>query len=722
MRDVLKRIALTSAPFWLLAAIALSLLAAIRSGRLPEHDLRGDEGTYVAMAASLARDNDLAFGPADAAWAARVPGGVAVILERTGQGIFYSKPILYPLLASPFFALFGARGLVVFNVLVLLVALLAARALLVRLGSRARATETLLTFVFAGTVATYLVWRMAESLQIALAAAGLAMALAAERPTTQPARGALERFLELRGAPWVGSFLLGLLVGMREPHAVVALVPAGAAALRRDGRRVASSTLAVAAGYLLVLAMTWGLTGAAFPYKAARSTFNATTGYPAGEAAAGLMGRFENPDDLATSTLSLAPHWQPSVSVYSTLYFFVGRHSGLLAYLPFVLVLLVLALRRPDRVTLAAVSGFGALALFFLVWWPANYFGGETFVGNRYILAACPALLLGLSRLPSRRALLVAWGIAAVSGVSAWVSVARTGESDPTSQSHAHAGLFRRLPYESTASAIDGRRDRYWSGDFLRFVDSYARADPWSFELRAGGPAAEIEVAATWAGAPTTWLVVADRPGATLVVSDWLRRRGYRLSPAGTGSGGPVRVDLSPPWRFHAFWWSQGAIARARLMRFSIESADGSPVTARVRYLGRRPVPETFGREVEAPPLPASVAAGGGATWHLRVTNRSGWTWTSTDPLTVQVGVRYLPLDGPSTAPAVEVRIPLARPVRPGETLEVDVPIDAPPAPGRYRVVVDLVLEDVAWFGDRVGSPLAAGDIDYSLRTVDLPN
>ena len=718
MRDVLKRLARSTVPFWLLAAVSLSVLGAIRAGRLPEHDLRGDEGTYVAMAASLARDNDLAFGAADAAWAARKPGGVAVILERTGRGIFYSKPVLYPLLASPCFAMFGARGLVVFNVLVLLAALLCARALLVRLGPRGRATETLLTFLFAGAVATYVVWRMAESLQVALATAGLALALAAERPTTQAPRGALERFLELRGAPLLGAGLLGLLVGLREPHLVVALVPVGAAALRRDGWRAVRLTLAVAAGYLLVLALTWGLTGAVFPYKAARSTFNATTGYPSGDATESLLSRFENPEDLATSTLSLAPRWQPAVSAYSTLYFFVGRHSGLLAYLPFVLVLLAVALRRPDRVTLAAVAGFAGLALFFLIWWPSNYFGGETFVGNRYVLAACPALLLGLGRLPSRRALLAAWAVAAVAGASAWVSVARTGASDPTSQSHAHAGVFRWLPYESTASAIDGRRDRYWSGDFLRFVDPYARADPFSFELTSGEPAAEVELATTWSGAPTTWLVAADRPGATLVVSDWLRSRGYQLSPAGTGSGGPVSVDLSPPWRVHPFWWSQGAFARARLLRFALAGGDG-PVTARVRYLGRRAVPATFARRAEAPPLPTSLVfgvPGRNEAWPLRLTNTGDWTWSSDDPLTVQLGVRYLPLSlAVGGARSGEVRIPLPRAVAPGESVDLKVPLDAPPGNGRYRVVVDLVLEDVAWFGDRTGSPLAAGEIDYLL-------
>ena len=57
--------------------------------------LRGDEGTFVAMAASLARDFDLAFSGADRAWAEHHQGGaVALILERTGKGIAYSKPVL----------------------------------------------------------------------------------------------------------------------------------------------------------------------------------------------------------------------------------------------------------------------------------------------------------------------------------------------------------------------------------------------------------------------------------------------------------------------------------------------------------------------------------------------------------------------------------------------------------------------------------------------------
>jgi hypothetical protein len=709
MSGPLQRFAGSTLPFWLLAASALALFAAIGSLRLPSAELRGDEGTYLAMAASLARDGDLAFTAPDAAWAAARPDGVALILERTARGVTYSKPVLYPLLAAPFVAVAGASGMMVLNALALAAGFALARALLARVGARSRATETVLTVACAACVVPYVAWRMAESLEVGLAAGGLALALAVERPAAGAARGWTERLLAARRAPLAGALLLGLLVGLREPQALVALVPAVAALTRRDVRHAAKSVAAVTAGYLVVLGLTWALTGAVNPYKAPRTTFNAETGWPVGAGADNALARFASDDDLATSSLSARPDLQPALTAYSTLYFFVGRHSGLLAYLPALLVLAAVALGARERVALAALGGAAALAVFYLVWWPSNYFGGETFLGNRYLLAAYPALLVALPRLPSRRALAATWCVAAVFGVSAFVSVRRTAALDPTSQSHAHAGLFRALPYESTASGIDGRRDRYWSDDFLRFVDPYARVGRDSFEIDAGAPAAEIELASRRPDATSRWLVSARAPRATLVVSDWRRTRRYELTGRGETSGGPVEIELAPAWRVHPFWWSQGRAARARLVRFALETPDRRPATARVRYLGRRPLPASYARAVVAAPLPPEIRLPApGASLHLRLSNTSGWTWSADDPLPVQIGVRWLAFAGEGSSG--EQRVPLPRPLGNGGTEELDVPLE-PPGAGRYRVVVDLVAEDLAWFADKTGAPLAEGEV-----------
>lgn len=715
MRGPLKRLADSTIPFWLLAIAALGLFAAAGAWRARAGELRGDEGTYLAMATSLARDGDLAFGTADAEWAAGRPGGVALILERTARGIRYSKPVLYPLLAAPFAAVAGAGGLVVLNALLLALGFVLARALLTRVGARTRATETVLTVLCAAAVVPYVVWRMAEAVEVGLAAAGLALALAAERPAPLAPRGWSERWLAARWAAPAGSLLLGLLVGLREPNVAVAVVPAAAALGGRDLRRAAKSVTAVVVGYGAVLALTWALTGAVNPYKATRATFTAETGWPAGASAATALARFDSGDDLATSTLSARPEVRPALTAYATLYLFVGRHSGLVAYLPALLLLAAIALGARERVALAALGGVAALAVFYLVWWPSNYFGGEAFLGNRYLLAGYPALLVALPRLPSRRALAAVWAVAALFGASALASVARTADLDRTSQSHAHAGLFRLLPYESTASNIDGRRDRYWSDDFVRFVDPYARAERDSFELAAGASPAELELATTRPGGTTRWLVQADAPEATLVVSDWRRTRRFALARHGATSGGPVTVELAPAWRVHPFWWSAGRAARARLVRFALETPGGRPATARVRYLGRRELPTSFARVATVAPLPARIVlTGPPASVHLRLTNTSNWTWSSQDALPVQLGVRWLAFAGEGTSG--DQRIPLPRPLASGDTAEIDLPL-APPAAGRYRVLVDLVAEDVAWFADQTGAPLAEGEITVRLRT-----
>ena len=49
--------------------------------------------------------------------------------------------------------------------------------------------------------------------------------------------------------------------------------------------------------------------------------------------------------------------------------------------------------------------------------------------------------------------------------------------------------------------------------------------------------------------------------------------------------------------------------------------------------------------------------------------------------------------------------------VRPGSVLEAEVEVRWPEKPGDYLLVVDLVQENVAWFADRTGSPLAQGRV-----------
>ena len=58
----------------------------------------------------------------------------------------------------------------------------------------------------------------------------------------------------------------------------------------------------------------------------------------------------------------------------------------------------------------------------------------------------------------------------------------------------------------------------------------------------------------------------------------------------------------------------------------------------------------------------------------------------------------------------------MQRAVRPGEAVEATFPVRWPERPGRYLVTLDLVLEDVAWFENRLGEPLARTEVEVLPR------
>ena len=565
----------------LLVLVVFSVLGILRGSF---SSVFGDEGTYLAMAESVARDGDLMFDAADRERLGRADGAgrQTVILQQTAKGLSYSKPVIYPLLVAPFQRLLGDLGLVLFNALAMGAALALAWGVLRRQAAAEEAWLTLWTFFGAGVLPAYLVWKMPDLFQVALATAGLSLALAAVRGDPPATPDLIDRLLSSRWAPVVGGGLLGLLAALRYPNLLVALAPIAALGISRRRRAMLEVAAGILAAFVIAALCGWVLVGSINPYKETRASFNAETGYPVSADEPGVMEQFET--RRATQSLTLRPHFQGDVSAYSTGYFLFGRHTGLLFYFPAALVLLLAALRRPDRVGLTLVAGAAAVALFYLVWMPRNYFGGATFVGNRYFLAAYPLLLFAAGRPLKRRALVATWILGVLVSVSAIASVAATRERDPGSQSHAHAGLFRLLPYESTALRIEGWRDRYWSGDLQRFVDPFAQVKEEAFVLRAGDRPAEILLASRRQGPMLRLEVRANTDEALLEVTDRRGRRTYPLPREGI-----IAVETAPAWRHHRFWWEPDRTYASRTLRLAVSTPDGEPAIARFSYIGLRP-------------------------------------------------------------------------------------------------------------------------------------
>lgn len=683
---------------WVPTVAVMAMLGALTSLRPPLDSLWGDEGTFVAMTASLVRDGDLIFAEPDRTWAEerRPEVGATVIVQRTGAGLSYSKPVAYALLAAPLYALFGEIGLVILNAGALVLALILAWRLLRRRGADELGALTTLSFFGCAALLPYVLWRVSDLVQFSLTLIGLTLACAGLRLPRAPSSGR---------PPWVaaaGGAALGLVASMRLTNA--ALVIAAILTCLLAGR--AKRGLAVAAGAVLAFALATGagqlLTGTVNPYKTVRTSFNGETGYPVGQGAGEALERFS----VAKATQSVT--WKPAGDstriAHSLLYFVIGRHSGLLIYFPMALLLLYRLLRHPDRTGLALAAGVAAIAAFYLIWMPWNYFGGSTFVGNRYFLTSYAALLVAAPGLPSGRQLVPAWLIAATVGISALYSVESSRARDPMSQSHAYKGLFRLLPYETTALEIDGHRDRYWAGDFVRFSDPHADVGDFDFTLDSELPPAELVLATTWSGDHPTLLITSEQEPLELRVADWGRRRWHRLESTPTGTRSVVELDLSPAWRQHAYWWSANRPYQVRTQRLTLLTNDGTRARARIRYLGngrildRQPAREVLYADTARRATPGSFTRAS-----IRVRNDSDWTWTSEDVLPVFLSYRLQAPDG------VTIEGPRSRvdpPVAPGEVFEHEVAVAWPETPGRYRLQVDLVIEDVAWFEDRIGEPL----------------
>lgn len=702
----------------LLAVLTLAALATMALYRGPGR-VWGDEGTFLAMMASLARDGDLWFEEPDLARVQGAEGGRRhLILERSGDRVAYSKPIFFAVVATPFWWLFGEWGPIVLNAVSLAGALILVSTYLRRLGDPA--TAALLTVTFAGcaVLVPYVGWRMTDVLQTSLAVAGMVLCFARYRGAMPAEPNRLDRFLAWRGGPALGAALLGITVNMRVSNGVLVAAVVMAELLRRRPRRALAAGVLAVVAFAALAGATLALTGTSNPYRTTRATFTPATGYPAGAKAQAAMERLVSGE--ASEKTGIDTYAAADRIAYAAFYFFAGRHTGLIFYFPAAVVLLLFALRRSDPAGRAALAALGAAVVFFVAWRADNYFGGDTFIGNRYFPPLYPLVLVALPRLPGVRWLVAAWSVAAVSYGSALTSVVKYHELDATSQSHTRAGIFRLLPYETTALDIAGRRDRYWAGHFVRFLDPFARVGPWHAELYAGRPGADL-VIAHWRPVDTVrFFVATSAPEARLEIRDYASRSSYPVGARASGvRRGPlgVQVDarLSRPWRKHRYWWDAETLYSSRALRLRLVVPAG-PATAVLRYLGDPEMHrQAFSYERLDVRVPDRAVAGTSSTVSLALRNTSPLVWEAEDVLPVRLRYRLSREDGEPVASEAPIGLPGR--VAPFHEVEISFDVTWPEEPGGYLLEADLVLEHVGGFAEGVGEPVlrrtvevAAGD------------
>ncbi len=575
---------------------------------------KSDEATYYMMAHSLAEDGDLSYRREDLGRVWReFPAGPTGLFLKKGRDVsvsfggafpfvhlqyrpdrdparlYYGKSYMYPLVAAPFVWLFGTNGFLLLHAL-LLSALVFAGYLFVAARSPAWVALVLGGGYFLATVTPgYVVWLTPELFNLATVTLAYFCWLYKEvAPATLP-RGL--RWLRTHWSDVAAIVLLAMASFSKPPNA--ALI--GPIVLLKWWRRewtwgaiVGAAFTAIFAGFFLAnLASTGDLNfqgGERRTYYAAFPFMDPTLGFESG------MDRATN-EVLTNIVLDPSVFW--SRLGWNVVYFFVGRHSGMLPYFfPGLLALVLFLWPRTRRLgwqwlVFAAVVGETLLQL---VWLPYTYYGGPGVLGSRYYINIYGLQLFLLPAVASLGPGLAAWFIGCL--FTAKIILNPFYYSFHPHE-HAKAGPLRLLPIELTLVndlPINTRVDRVRqlfgiSPRFqIYFLDdnAYPR-DNDSFWIR--GRSRTDLLFKTPEAARSLKLKVENGPLATLVT---LRVDGRRVEAAlGPGETTILQAPLGPgfPYQGTRVWTVTIAADSGHVPLFDVGGED-------VRYLGVRVTPE----------------------------------------------------------------------------------------------------------------------------------
>ena len=492
------------------------LLALARSVDVPRsgYGVKSDEATYVAMALSVAYDGDLTYEKNDLERFAGLyhsgPNGIFlkrgkhVRLEFGGafpfvrltkrddtnpNRLYYGKAFIYPLLAAPLVRLYGLNGMLIFNVLLLAVAVVCAYAFLA--AESPPATAALFTSAFFGAAAlpVYGAFLMPDVFNLAIVLLAYFLLLYKEvrrgsregvrlkaDPTYEPityeptpviitAGGSsawssvgsgfsrtlsyTARLLAARWTDFAAAALLGIATYSKPLPVAMLVAPLVALAWWRRLwiRGFAIGIVAVAAAASL-FGLNAVVTGE-FNYQAGdRKTFVERFPFDRADATWQSFSHdvVDDPGQAAQAVL-INPQL-PARFVRNIEYFLLGRHFGFIPYYfpGFVAALAWLSSRRRrDDWRIVTFGGFVLAAVVLLLVLPFTWSGGGGPPGNRYALSAYPVLLFLMPPMTSVAPGLVTWLVGAL--FTARMLVNPFGAAKFTWEIY-ERGMPRRLPVE----------------------------------------------------------------------------------------------------------------------------------------------------------------------------------------------------------------------------------------------------------------------------------
>lgn len=509
----------------LLSAVLVVLPISLTKPGFPA-TLRADEPAYVLAAESLVHDRDLRCDDKDLQrlfdeYPYLTVNNLILASPDGWRTLYFGKPFVYSLFAAPFVALWGSRGMVAFN-MVLVAAILWMGVLHLRRFNDDTTSALFATgFVLWSTTLSYAFWLHPELFMMAGTAACLFFGLdiAAREQVVTAAAGRWPSTL----APALSGASLALAAYHKPVLALIGL-PVVVALLRlRHWRRImmwmggatAAGILAIAGSYLLIGQPTayLGLDRSGFtvtdPYHppiTPRETSNDVAGVDGAGSREGGAREGDTTVDSEETEPRAADWWwlfrppdiEPQELAEDLSYFFLGRHTGLLVYQPIAAICLLLfvlyARRSAARWTL--VLSLVAIAGFFLILIPFNWHGGGGFVGNRYFVMVYPAFLFLVTRVGPSWITVASWLVG--SALLGPMVIAPLGGlvSQPTLQAHARNKPFQPFLYELSLRELPGHQGIVFDNAY--FLGRKDQTRPINGELwMQGADTVEVWVQAT---------------------------------------------------------------------------------------------------------------------------------------------------------------------------------------------------------------------------------
>jgi hypothetical protein len=691
--------------------------------------LKADEPAYFLMALSLARDGDLRCELQDLHRLfdtyPHLPAENLILMSDDGwETIYFGKPFVYSLLSAPLTVLFGANGLVALNALLFALMIWGGALYLSRFNDPTLAALFSLAFFFLSPAFVYVFWLQPEILSMASAMGCLFLAFhpLAEGPAASARRNRVVAILfNARTAPWWSGAALSFAIYNKPVFALMG-IPALYIFWRKRGLRAALAwVLAVALAVAALAGLSVLFTGHPTPY------LGVARGGMKVEQAETIDGALERLSELKARESETINSWSwifrlPSMGIRELLenlgYFFWGRHTGILLYLPFAVLsfLLFLLQRRHSLEHWLCLAALASVALFFLLFIPFNWHGGGGFVGNRYFIAAYPGFLFLVTRIRPRWTPLVGSAWAGLFLGPLLFSPFGAPVREPTLQAHVRGWPYRFFPLElSIRTTIPGYR--YASFPKLQFI---GRRDV--FRIGSGESGFWLQGATS-----SDLLLITDRSltGVFFEVTTRAPDNEIRLSMAGveerlTFSDAQSRRERSRlvelrPQRVSRYHYKDGK--RLLVYRLSIHPRTGTRLVggknrpadfylgAQLRYLGRRDQvtqPEHYRIRWLSVGEPPPVTAAEPFELPVRVRNLSTSVLSSLHPLAVNLSYHWVDSNGQSVVFG-GLRTPLGRDLAPKKIADIVMRVEPPDKPGSYHLVLDAVREHVSWFSQRDG-------------------